>query len=386
MKAEFSSQTVRICLSLGRHETTSSGFWVYARELLFGLQAVVAEVESEEGVGFSFTVRYQAEERFTRELAGLDSHFLLEPIDPRNRRLSDALSLLGSTDPFDIFHGTSNQVPPRGDAKKVVTMHDLIQPYPPREARSFYTLVRALYYRSLFRGVFRWSDLVVTGHPKSKDEISERYPYARRVEVIPPCLSREFLESVPLAEVDRKYILCFSSRDPRKNLDGALRAYAELDSGTAPPLVLLVSTDQVREHYVQVANKLGISERTEYRVGVSPLELPKLYREAICALFPSFAEGFGYPIYEALSQGTPVVTSKGILLPEFSSLSGTFVQEVDPRSRDSIIKGLRDQLSLSFTLAERNRVRGAIQERLRFTSYARTLLSLYLELLKPHFS
>ena len=62
-----------------------------------------------------------------------------------------------------------------------------------------------------------------------------------------------------------------------------------------------------------------------------------LYKGATALIFPSLYEGFGLPILEAMSCGTPVVTSNITSMPEVGGDAGVYV---DPRNLDSIISGL----------------------------------------------
>ncbi len=95
------------------------------------------------------------------------------------------------------------------------------------------------------------------------------------------------------------------------------------------------------------------------RLGWAPeQDLPGLYAGAAVFCFPSLLEGFGFPVVEAMAQGTPVVTSLGTSTEEL--VEGGAGLAVDPRSPDAIATALRrvlDDSALARRLAEAGRVR-----------------------------
>src|SRR5207237_5311696 len=63
---------------------------------------------------------------------------------------------------------------------------------------------------------------------------------------------------------------------------------------------------------------------------VSDLELARLYRGALCVVYPSLYEGFGIPVLEAMACGAPVVTTRGGATEEVADGAAVLVDPLDP--------------------------------------------------------
>ncbi len=89
-------------------------------------------------------------------------------------------------------------------------------------------------------------------------------------------------------------------------------------------------------------HELGLGDRVTFTGYLSPSELPIIYNLAEVFLFPSFYEGFGLPVLEAMACGIPVVTSNVSSLPE---VAGDAAIYIDPHSVDALVDGIRKILS-----------------------------------------
>jgi glycosyltransferase involved in cell wall biosynthesis len=147
----------------------------------------------------------------------------------------------------------------------------------------------------------------------------------------------------------RPYLLFVGARDPRKNLDGLLGAYRAL--GDAPTADLVVVGQPP-------APDAG-DGHVHWLGQVDAIELPFLYAGALAFVFPSLYEGFGLPVLEAMSCGTPVVTSPVSSIPE---VAGDAVLYADPLSRDAWREAL-ERVSSDAALRDALRVRGLARAR-----------------------
>ena len=146
--------------------------------------------------------------------------------------------------------------------------------------------------------------------------------------------------------IDRPYLMHSSAFDKRKNFEGLLEAYALLPQPIreAYQLVLVCKiSDKDRSAMHRLMSNLGIPENDVILPGhVSDDELISFYVNCKLFVFPSFHEGFGLPILEAMHCGAPVVGSNVSSIPEvISNQSALF----DPTSPDQMAVFLADILS-----------------------------------------
>jgi len=90
---------------------------------------------------------------------------------------------------------------------------------------------------------------------------------------------------------------------------------------------------------IQLVRKLELDETVVFSGFVSDEELSALYRSAALFCYPSFDEGFGLPVLEAMACGCPVVTSG---IPAIREVGGEVPIYIDPKSIQSIASALRE--------------------------------------------
>lgn len=116
----------------------------------------------------------------------------------------------------------------------------------------------------------------------------------------------------PLPEgLPARYWLVVGTREPRKNMAFFLAQWqaSRARDPNVPDLVLV-------GHASDVPATLGDLPGLHWRNGLSDGQLQALYRHAAYLWQPSYAEGFGLPVVEALSVGTPVAVARGSALDE----------------------------------------------------------------------
>lgn len=129
---------------------------------------------------------------------------------------------------------------------------------------------------------------------------------------------------------DKKIILHVGSEDPRKNVPNLIKAFCGLLK--KDPNVLLIRVGEKRVETERLIKKLGLEKSVFYYNQVSNEDLILFYNSSDIFVFPSFHEGFGLPVLEAMACGVPVITSNISSLPEVVGDGGIMVDPSDTKT------------------------------------------------------
>jgi len=135
-------------------------------------------------------------------------------------------------------------------------------------------------------------------------------------------------------------ILHVGTLQPRKNIPTLLDAFARLDR-PGVELVLVGGRGWIYEEIFARVEALGLTGRVRFAGYVDDEELPLWYNAAAVLAFPSFYEGFGMPVADALACGTPVVAAATSSIPE---AGGEVALYFEPRDADELAERLRQAL------------------------------------------
>jgi glycosyltransferase involved in cell wall biosynthesis len=174
------------------------------------------------------------------------------------------------------------------------------------------------------------------------------------------------------------YIASVGRLEPRKNHLNLVRAWALLPEPRLP-LVLVGQRDlEQDEVFAEVAAR-GLQDGVKFLEQVGDDELPALLRHARVFAYPSFAEGFGMPVLEAMASGVPVVASDVAALAELAGGAALLADPDEPQAiADAIERLLHDD-----ELRRRLVAQGlAVAARHRWDDAARALLAAF----KRHFA
>lgn len=139
---------------------------------------------------------------------------------------------------------------------------------------------------------------------------------------------------------ERRLILCVAAKRAHKNLDGLIRALACFPPGSpgaSAALVLPGSPNEYERHLRSLAEELGVAERVVFPGWVSDDDLNGLYAAASCFVLPTFQEGFGLPVLEAMARRLPVACSE---IPALTEIAGEAAVFFDPYRPESIAEAI----------------------------------------------
>lgn len=151
----------------------------------------------------------------------------------------------------------------------------------------------------------------------------------------------------------KKYVLFVGSLQPRKNLEGLMRAWHRVKDKFADTW-LVVAGDS---GHVFRSVKFFADERIRFLNYVAGEDLPGLYVSAELFVLPSFDEGFGLPALEAMACGTPVIVSNGGALPETVGKAGLIFSIEESDSLAQAIEQCLSDEDLRKSLAEKGLAR-----------------------------
>lgn len=215
----------------------------------------------------------------------------------------------------DLYVATANMGLPlgrKGRRKQVVLVHDLFQ----LTERNFHrSRFKALAYRVIDWLSIAWSirtaDAVWCPSDFSAGEVVRLFPGAhRKVRVLPNHVAPlPVADEMELPELEQPFWLLVGTREPRKNISFFVETWRQLRTEQQLPELVLVGETSDFPALQDVKGIHWMSRLTD-------AQLAGLYLQAQCLWQPSYAEGFGMPVVEALSVGTPAALAAGSALDE----------------------------------------------------------------------
>jgi glycosyltransferase involved in cell wall biosynthesis len=221
----------------------------------------------------------------------------------------------------DIVLSAGNIAPKIFFCPSLVIIYDLIFFAHPEE----FSLLERLVLRHLLHRTAMSADRIITVSESSKNEIIRwlKVPQDRMSVVYGGCDKnlRDVIDTMVLKDkviVKGNYIFCAASLRMYKNLDGLIKAYSVLKKKYSVPQKLVLTGHKGRyyEELQRLVRVLGLENDVIFTGFISDDELRLLYSSADVFVFPSFYEGFGLPVLEAMASGTPVVASNRTSIPE----------------------------------------------------------------------
>ena len=168
------------------------------------------------------------------------------------------------------------------------------------------------------------------------------------------------------------YFLCLSTLEPRKNTAGIIEAYLEWQKDTQVDVGLVIAGKK----YPGIFSETRLKKHPNIHMTgfIDEEDKALLYQHALAFLYPSFYEGFGLPILEAMQCGTPVITSNATAMPEVAGGAALLVNPNKPRElKEAMHEIYRDQ-KLRTELAEKGMKRA---EEFSWKKAAETFLKLF---------
>jgi len=236
--------------------------------------------------------------------------------------LQGEISRLG----IDVFHGTDFAVPYLPVRPSVMTLHDL-SPWMDPSWHAEADRVRNRTPMLLRLGL---ATLVITHSEAVRKQAIERFRLEPGRVVAVPLAAAQHFRPVRARHEGPPFILYVGTLEPRKNVNLLLEVWREIRKLQPVDLVL---AGRRREDFPEIAPEPGL----RLHGLTAEQELPELYASALVCLYPSYYEGFGLPVLEALQCGAAVMASSD---PSIAEVAADAAILLDPRDQRAWMREL----------------------------------------------
>jgi glycosyltransferase involved in cell wall biosynthesis len=193
------------------------------------------------------------------------------------------------------------------------------------------------------------SSLVVAVSQHTRKRILEEYGTdPQKVITVEPSVDKDFYRPAPPKEIkrvtelygiNRPYILYLGTLEPRKNIKGVIESFLQLEDNLKRHYQLVIAGGKGWEKSDIFTLIDSAEEGSIIVTGYVPLEnMPALYSGSSVFLWPSFYEGWGMPVLEAMACGAPVITSNNSSIPEAGGNAALYVDAKDTEDISEKIK------------------------------------------------
>ncbi len=271
---------------------------------------------------------------------------------------------------LDVFHGPSHFLPLRKFAgvKYVVTIHDLSFRVMPEQ----YDWKHRWYFGWQLARSLKAADAIAADSHNTKKDIIRFYGIPEeRIHVVHLGAADHFFKAAEWTGerlIAGRYFFSVTTHPTRKNILGALEAFARFAAGSDLSYVIAgLMGERHRQELLACAERLGVRQKIMLFGYADDHQLINLYRNAEFLAYPSFYEGFGLPVVEAMACGCPVIVSNASSLPELMPDDEWLV---DPRNPADMAGKMQRLLAL--TTAQRRELMEKNQKHARNFTWDKT--------------
>lgn len=243
---------------------------------------------------------------------------------------------------IDIFHFSDTISMYPNSVPTIATIYDMTPAIYPQ----FHTDANIHFHSLRNETIKKHAHHFVTISESSKQDIHKLLHIPQKdISVVYGAADKTFKKNIQLKEVQKtlkkyklnyqKYFLYIGTVEPRKNLATALISFSLIQKDLAQnyKFVITGAKGWDWENIKILIKKLNLTKKVKVTGYVPDIEIPRLIKGCTAFVYPSFYEGFGLPILEAMQCAVPVVTTKTSSIPE---ITGSAIPLFDPKDYVSI--------------------------------------------------
>jgi glycosyltransferase involved in cell wall biosynthesis len=270
-----------------------------------------------------------------------------------------------ASDRVRVLHTPFNfGLPWKSDCPRVLTLHDAIGQFDHDGRR---TWRERLSRESLQIGLYHWisrtrADRVITDSEHStSDLVNHLGVNHKNISVIYLAADPRFHQPVGSTErvrirekyaFARPYVFYVGGWEDRKNIPFLVHAFHQANLAGVQ-LVLAGGRERQRAEIEDLASTLGMADSVSLLGWVDDADLPGLYAEALCFVYPSSYEGFGLQLCEAMAVGCPTLAARATRLPEILGAGGETFPIDDPQLLSTLLRTIATDRQFRAGLAHR---------------------------------
>lgn len=258
----------------------------------------------------------------------------------------------------DLFLSPDGYCSLNTKVKQLAVIHDLNFEHRPADL----PLKDRLYYQHYFPKFAQVAQRIATVSEYSKQDLVNSYKVSEdKVDVVyngvSDCFQPQSSSPKPFTN-SKPYFLFVGSLHPRKNLVNLVKAYQAYRKKEAEPHELLIVGTKMWDDDFLAGEEH--SEGVHFSGRITDEQLAEVYSNAEAFVFPSYFEGFGIPLVEAMACGCPVISSNATCMPEIAGDAALYFHPDNIEELSDLLSKMHHDQQLSASLKEKGLERAKI--------------------------
>lgn len=293
----------------------------------------------------------------------------------RSRGVTKEINAAG----MDIYHGLSHEIPLNSqsiDAKTVVTFHDLIFEYYPKQ----FGLWDRYMYKRKYRYAAKNADQIVAISESTKKDLNDLYQVeSSKVSVVYQSCHPAFYNTPKSPQSGEKYLLYVGSLIERKSFMLIVEAMATISKDKRTKVKVVGKGGLYADQVKAKISELSLDNQFEFLDHIDNEALLSIYDNAIAMVYPSIYEGFGIPLIESLYRDTPVITTTASSLPEAAGPGAIYIEPNDKAALADAMMDIVSNDTLRSELAQKGKA--YVSERYSDEISAKGMMEVYMKMM-----